>query len=125
MPAEEAINNIAEKSSSVVLDQGVTGVMLILFIGLFGVMLWQMLREKDTQKQFINAVDQMNKNAEKQAEQYRTSQEHHDKVLHIVADNHSIERQNTKDCYEKTHDRLDENSKKLDQLLLTQKVVNA
>jgi len=117
---ESAVNTvgaISQDATHKIIEQGVTGSMMVLFFIIASVLLWIILKDKDYQKTMANALEDMVENQKSFNEQYRASQEHHKEVVALITDVTKTERANTKECYEKVANSQTEISNKLEEIL--------
>ena len=103
---EETANHVVTGVSDKFIEQGVMGASMMLFFIISAVLLWVILKDKQYQKIMADALSDMVENQKSFNTQYQASQLHHKEVLALIAETAKIERQNTKECYEKVEQHL-------------------
>ena len=111
---EETVGDITKSATHGIIEQGVTGSMMVLFFIIAAVLLWVILKDKDYQKKMAEALVDMVENQKRFNEQYKNSQEHHKEVVSLITEVTKTERSNTKECYNKVIEHQVSFDRKLD-----------
>jgi len=114
---EETVSSIAKSATGGIIEQGVTGSMMVLFFLIATVLLWVILKDKDYQKKMAEALADMVENQKSFNEQYKNSQDHHREVVGLITEVTKTERANTKECYTKVVESQLGLDRKLDEII--------
>ena len=114
---EKTVGEITKSATHGIIEQGVTGSMMVLFFIIASVLLWVILKDKDYQKTMAKALEDMVENQKSFNEQYKNSQAHHREVVGLITEVTKTERANTKECYDKVFNSQANLISKLDEIL--------
>lgn len=92
-------NKVIENTANAYFDYGVLGITVVVLLIATGVLLFNILKDKRSDKQLADAITKMASNQENFVVMYQDSQKQHKEVIGILNETLAIERSNTKDCY--------------------------
>lgn len=96
-----------EKTVNAYFEYGVLGVTIVLLMIISSVLLFNILRDKKTDKQLSDALQKTTDNQEKFVLMYQESQKQHKEIVSILNETLEIERANTKECYIGVANKID------------------
>lgn len=108
MEATDAIGRIALNATDRITDHGVVGAFVVLLFVVSSILLWVLLRDKEYQKRNTETLSEMVENQKLFTQLYQNSQNHHKEIVALISDVTMSERSNTKDCYRKVENKLNE-----------------
>ena len=109
---EETLKSIVKSTTQTYLDYGVLGSTIVILLVVSSILLWFLLKDRDSNKKFVETLDNLSTTFEHFLELQVENEKHNKDLLEIVSNVNMQERQNTKECYEK-YNKIVENQNEM------------
>lgn len=103
---EGAVSDTVVNTAEVYLQAGVLGATVLILLIVSSVLLYIVIRDRATNKTFATALEEAIKNQKHALKLQEEAESHNRQLLNIVSEMNSIERNNTKECYEKVENKI-------------------
>jgi mevalonate kinase len=109
---EETLKTIVKSTTQTYLDYGVLGSTIVILLVVSSVLLWFLLKDRDSSEKFVETLENLSVTFEHFLELQAENEKHNKALLEIVSQVNMQERQNTKECYEK-YNKIVENQNEM------------